>query len=152
MQLIIGSKIKERDSDLLNENLDRFYYMNEVGRKVNFATLTEAILEYLLRKGTILTKLWLFNDYLHIYKEGERRYSVSFRKIAHCFNGNIKESLINWADKMLEISKRIHGEKNMKNYLSFYHVKYCKKLTDEERKYLERERNMIKSFYRNIFL
>ena len=51
----------------------------------------------------------------------------------------IKRSLIPFADIILKVSKKIHGKDDMSKYLNFYHVKYCKDLTDKERMYLEKK-------------
>ena len=153
MQLIIGSKRIKRDPYFFHRCLCTFHCLNRIVKEVRLCDLTEAIIEYILRKGTNFTKLWLLNDYLHIYKEGERKCAVGFRKFAYCFDWDIKDSLIFLADRMLEINKRIHGETNMKKYLNFYHAKYCTELTEKEKMFLKRKRkNIIGSLYENIFL
>ena len=106
--------------------------------KVTFDQLLDLLFEFILQKGTNLLLLRILNPKLFIYSKNNKLMSnFRFSKFAHCFNGSIKKSLMPYADKMLETSKRIHGDKNMTKYLNFYHVKYCKTLTDKERIYLE---------------
>ena len=83
--------------------------------------------------------MYLFNPALEVNdNKKELITTIKFREFAYLFNFNIKKTLISWADRTLDISKKIYGENNMEAYLNFHHARYCKNLTLLERIYLER--------------
>ena len=142
MTIKFGKKIKKEPPKIptFAQHLHHFYFLEIFSLYISFEEFMEIILGFILLKGTNHAMLHFKNEYFHVYdKKGNVISSRCFKDFSYLFNGNVKTALIPWANQMLDTSKRIHGDSDMKKYLDFYHVRYCTNLTPLERQYLERK-------------
>ena len=100
LKIKIGLKTKDPSPTQLEFRFEFISHVHLLYDKRNCFRVSQfefqnAILEFIVRKGTNLALLCLMPQYLNIYdKEGNKVHSINFLQFAHCFNGNIEKSLI----------------------------------------------------------